>query len=457
MSSGCVWIQRASVDSAENEANGDAFAQSISADGRYVAFDSSRVEPGRRRHERRVRRVRAGPVGGHDHPGQRRQRRHPGQRAAAPSPAISADGRYVAFDSAASNLVAGRHERLGRRVRARHGRRARPPGSASTARAAKANGGSHRPGDLGRRPLRRLRIVRVEPGRRRHERLDRRVRARPVAGTTTRVSVDSAGTQANADSTARRSRPTAATSRSTRTRRTWSPATRTARPTCSCATGRGHDHPGQRRQRRQPRPTTTASDPGDLGRRPLRRLRLGTRRTWSPATRTARRRVRARHGGGHDHAGSASQRRRPGQLATATTPAISARRPLRRVLLGRDEPGRRRHERLDRRVRAGHGGGHDHAGQRRRRRRPGQRRQHAPAISADGRYVAFASDATNLVAGDTIGARTWRYTPREPLTRGGRHRAATAQARSLRASERCTTRSVAVTGCFGWPARGMRG
>jgi hypothetical protein len=36
------------------------------------------------------------------------------------------------------------------------------------------------------------------------------------------------------------------------------------------------------------------------------------------------------------------------------------------------------------------------------RRRPGQRRrQHSPAISADGRCVAFVSDASNLVAGDT--------------------------------------------------------
>ena len=34
-------------------------------------------------------------------------------------PSISADGRFVAFESAASNLVAGRHERLVRRLRAR--------------------------------------------------------------------------------------------------------------------------------------------------------------------------------------------------------------------------------------------------------------------------------------------------------------------------------------------------
>ena len=37
-------------------------------------------------------------------------------------------------------------------------------------------------------------------------------------------------------------------------------------------------------------------------------------------------------------------------------------------------------------------------------RRPGQQRTATPAISADGRYVAFGSDASNLVAGDTNGA-----------------------------------------------------
>ena len=36
---------------------------------------------------------------------------------------------------------------------------------------------------------------------------------------------------------------------------------------------------------------------------------------------------------------------------------------------------------------------------------PGRRRQHVPSISADGRYVAFLSEATNLVPGDTNGIK----------------------------------------------------
>ena len=36
---------------------------------------------------------------------------------------------------------------------------------------------------------------------------------------------------------------------------------------------------------------------------------------------------------------------------------------------------------------------------------PGQRRKHCPAISADGRDVAFMSYASNLVPGDTNHSR----------------------------------------------------
>jgi hypothetical protein len=35
---------------------------------------------------------------------------------------------------------------------------------------------------------------------------------------------------------------------------------------------------------------------------------------------------------------------------------------------------------------------------------PGQRESGSPALSADGRFVAFASHASNLVPGDTNGA-----------------------------------------------------
>ena len=56
-----------------------------------------------------------------------------------------------------------------------------------------------------------------------------------------------------------------------------------------------------------------------------------------------------------------------------------------------------------RRVRPRPPDGHDPAREPRAGRRPGQRLQRRPAISADGRFVAFASDASNLVPGDTNG------------------------------------------------------
>ena len=80
------------------------------------------------------------------------------------------------------------------------------------------------------------------------------------------------------------------------------------------------------------------------------------------------------------------------------------RRPLRGVHLGCQQPGGRRHERLPRRLRARPQAAPDLPGER--RSRPGFRETTIvtnPAISADGRYVAFESDASNLVAGDTNG------------------------------------------------------
>ena len=47
-----------------------------------------------------------------------------------------------------------------------------------------------------------------------------------------------------------------------------------------------------------------------------------------------------------------------------------------------------------------------------------------PAISADGRFVAFNSDATNLVPGDTNGARDVFVRDRQTgTTRAGERRA----------------------------------
>jgi hypothetical protein len=101
----------------------------------------------------------------------------------------------------------------------------------------------------------------------------------------------------------------------------------------------------------------------------------------------------------------------------ATGPASSralGRRALRRVR----EPGldarRRRRQPGLRRVRHDRLTGNDRARQRRRRRRRGhgaERGRLRGSISASGRYVAFESQAPNLVVGDTNGCRRLRARP----------------------------------------------
>jgi Tol biopolymer transport system component len=97
---------RVSVDSAGNEGNGDSFAPSISANGRFIAFqsDATNLVPGDTNstfdvfvHDRKTgstTRVSVDSAGneGNDFSG---------------GPSISADGRFVAFTSFASNLVPG--------------------------------------------------------------------------------------------------------------------------------------------------------------------------------------------------------------------------------------------------------------------------------------------------------------------------------------------------------------
>jgi Tol biopolymer transport system component len=99
-------ITRVSVDARGGEANGDSLNASISADGRYVAFDSgaSNLVPGDTndrtdvfvfdRDSGAIRRVSVDAAGAE-------------ANEASTFPSISADGRYVAFQSGASNLVAG--------------------------------------------------------------------------------------------------------------------------------------------------------------------------------------------------------------------------------------------------------------------------------------------------------------------------------------------------------------
>jgi Tol biopolymer transport system component len=97
---------RVSVSSTGNQANQDSFTPSISADGRFVAFNSSasNIVPGDTNNENDIfvrdlltnttTRV---SVSGAGNQGNRRSS----------SPSISADGRFVAFSSEASNLVPG--------------------------------------------------------------------------------------------------------------------------------------------------------------------------------------------------------------------------------------------------------------------------------------------------------------------------------------------------------------
>ena len=83
--------ERMSVDGAGNPANGYSFNPTISADGRFVAFDSSATNLGDTTgvfvHDRQTGATQGVRVGS--------------------DPALSADGRVVAFSSAASDLVPG--------------------------------------------------------------------------------------------------------------------------------------------------------------------------------------------------------------------------------------------------------------------------------------------------------------------------------------------------------------
>ena len=188
------------------------------------------------------------------------------------APAISADGRFVAFASRAANLVARRHQRR-RRLRPRppdrHDRARSSVDSAGT----RGNGASVQSRDQRRRPLRRLRLGRHQPRARRHQ------RRQPTSSSTTARPAPPSASASTAPGQARRARelepPLSADGRFVAfhpTPRTSSRATRTAPTTSSCATGRpapssgsastSSGDPGERRQRR----------PVDQRRRPLRRL-----------------------------------------------------------------------------------------------------------------------------------------------------------------------------------------
>ena len=104
---------------------------------------------------------------------------------------------------------------------------------------------------------------------------------------------------------------------------------------------------------------------------------------------------------------SVVQRRRAGRRPQRTAGAISADGRFVAFTSLRHQPGARRHQRRGRRVRPRPPDGHDRAGQRRPRAAPRATATAAsPALSRRRPLVAFVSDATNLVPGDTNGLRT---------------------------------------------------
>ena len=135
--------------------------------------------------------------------------------------------------------------------------------------------------------------------------------------------------------------------------------------------------------------------------------------------------------------------------ATATAGADDLRRrALRRLLLGCDEPRSRRRRRDARRLRARPAGRHDDARQPRRRAAgaKGNATRPAPAISGDGRYVSFESLATNLDPDDTDGRATCTCAICRPARR--RSSAAPTAPPAPRATTSRRTRSISGDGRF---------
>ena len=291
-----------------------------------------------------------------------------------------------------------------------------------------ANGNSDSAGDLGGRALRRLRVRRHQPRPGRHRRLDRRLRPRPPdrhdrAGERRRRTAR----QATGPASPRRSRrdgrfvafssePQPRPGRHQRPSTTSSSATaRRARPSGSASASGGVQGNGD----------SSDLPAGDLGRRALRRLRSYATNLVPGDTNGVDGRLRPRPPDRHDRAGE----RRVGRRQADSDSDI-ARRSRRTgasspsILRHQPRPGR--HQRLDRRLRPRPQAGHDRAG--RASARAGCRRTataSAPALSADGRFVAFYSDATNLVQGDTNGVdRRLRPRPQAGHHRAGERRAA---------------------------------
>ena len=136
---------------------------------------------------------------------------------------ISADGHFVAFNSASSNLVGAATQRIYRRLRPRSADGRYPAGQLDREREAGQRQQLH-PVHLGRRPLRGLHFFRHEPGHTRHQRarLQRHLRSRPGDGPPSSGSATARqATRRTALARGRASRRTGASSHSSFSPRIW--------------------------------------------------------------------------------------------------------------------------------------------------------------------------------------------------------------------------------------------
>ncbi len=235
--------KRVSVSTTGAQGNGASSAGSVTPDGRYVAFDSraSNLVNGdtngytdvfvRDRSAKTTERVSVSSTG------QQGVEYENGSSADSTGGSISADGRYVAFDSVAASLTESDdlddwdvflHDRV--------------TGS-TTMVSVSTTGQPGNLGDMNGQISADGRTVVFEsdslnlPGA--GGVLQERIYVRNlVSGTTEQVGLSGTGPGPTAIAATHRSAPTAATSRSTPPQPTSSPATPTASATCSCKTGR---------------------------------------------------------------------------------------------------------------------------------------------------------------------------------------------------------------------------
>ena len=309
----------------------------VSADGRYVSSTSRRHRPRRATPTGTPTSSSATAHARHDRAGQRRDRGRPANGGGFGSfLAISADGRFVAFNSDATNLVPNGIQPRRRHVfvRDRQNGHERAGVSMGLGRRRGRRTAARDRRDLGRRALRRLQLA---------------------------------------------------------TPPTSSRATPTVSGTSSSATARRHGRAGQRPSNgAQGNQDSGLRAIGDLGRRALRRLRVGATNLVPDDTNSGPGRVRPRPPDRPDRAGEPRTRaaRRPTATATtrrspatgATSPSISTPRTSSRATPTGARRLRPRPQDRDHR-----------AGQRRAERHPGQRRQRRAARS---RGTAATSPST---------------------------------------------------------------